>query len=121
MKELYKQIINGIEYTINVASHSELKEEITGDKNSDSEYWGTHYGRKQHIIIANDLSLENGTRAYVHEYIHAHRFTNGYDIQRNELSEETLCDYIMMTYYTIYHMAEHFEKHYKEYLKEETK
>lgn len=121
MKRLYTQIINGIEYTINVAPHSELKEEITGNPNSDIEYWGTHYGRKQHIIIADDLSLENGTRAYVHEYIHAHRFANGYDTQRNELSEEALCDYIMMTYNTIYHMAEHFKKHYEEYLKEKTK
>jgi hypothetical protein len=114
MKELYKQIINGVEYQVILASHKELKEEITGNPNSESEYWGTHYGRKQQIIISDDLSLENATRAYVHEYTHAYRFVNGYDTQRDELSEEALCDYIMMNYYTIYHMAEHFKKHYEE-------
>ena len=118
MKKLYTQIINGIEYDIIIATHEEIKQEITGNPKSDSEYWGTHYGRTQQIIIANDLKLENGTRAYVHEYIHAHRFANGYDTQRNELNEEAICDYIMSNYYTIYHMAEHFKKHYEEYLKQ---
>jgi hypothetical protein len=120
MKKLYKQIINGIEYTVNLASLEEIKKEMTGSIESEEEYYGYHYSRKRQIVIADDLDGEQATRSYIHEYIHAHRFSNGYDIQKDKLNEESLCDYVMANYYTFYHMAEHFSKHYIKHIAKES-
>ena len=116
MNVLYKQIINGIEYLVCLAPHEYLKKEMTGNENSKQEYYGFHYSRKRLIIIADDLDEEQAVRTYAHEYTHAHRFCLGYDTQNDSIDEEALCDYIMMNYETIYHMAEHFRKHIKEHI-----
>ena len=48
--------INGVEYSINLAPHSRLKQEVMGNPNCDEEFWGTHYARKQQIIITEKIT-----------------------------------------------------------------
>ena len=109
MKELYKQIINGIEYTVGLATQKELRDVME----EQDEYNGVHYSRKRLILIVADLDYNQSLKSYAHEYIHAHRFALGYDTN-TPLNEEAICDYIGANYDTIYHMTEHFGKHIKE-------